>query len=171
MDVLLQEFETPFGVVLSVAVAEVDGIQTVVASGFGSDLERRSDQNLAVVGTGVGPIAEAVDRWCAGDHNALIGIPVRQPGSSFHQHVWAELGRVPAGEALTYGELADAVGRPRAGRAVGSACAKNENAPFVPCHRVVPAAGGIGNYGYGPDLKRQLLESESVPSDTLERIN
>ena len=162
MDVLLQKFETPFGVVLSVAVAEVDGVQTVVASGFDSDLERRSDQDLRVVGTEIGPIADSVNRWCEGDFDALIGIPVRQPGSKFHQQVWAELGQVPAGVTLTYGGLADAVGRPRAARAVGSACAKNENAPFVPCHRVVPAGGGIGNYGYGPDLKQRLLRSESL---------
>lgn len=165
MDVLLQKFETPFGVELSVAVADVDGVPTVVASGFNSDLESRSGQDLLVVGTDIGPIADAVNRWAEGDYDALIGIPVQQPGSAFQQQVWSELARVPAGEELTYGELADAVGRPRAARAVGSACAKNENAPFVPCHRVVPASGGIGNYGYGPELKQQLLRSESAGQD------
>lgn len=166
MNVLLQKFETPFGVELSVAVSDVDGLQTVVASGFGDDLEQRSDQELHVVGDEIGPIAELVRGWCQGDFDALIGIPVSQPGSSFQQRVWAELAQVPAGVTLTYGELADAVGHPRAARAVGSACAANENAPFVPCHRVVPASGGIGNYGYGPDLKQQILRSESTEPST-----
>lgn len=162
MDVLLQKFETPFGVELSVAVADVDGQPTVVASAFDTDLEQRSDRELRVVGTEIGSIADAVGRWCQGDLDALGGIPVSQPGSRFHQQVWDELGQVPAGVTLTYGELADAVGHPRAARAVGSACAANQVAPFVPCHRVVPASGGIGNYGYGPDLKQQLLEQESA---------
>ncbi len=170
VDVLLQQFETSLGAELSVAVADVDGVQTVIASGFDSDLEQRSDQDLQVVGAEIGPIADAVNRWCEGDFNALIGIPVSQPGSEFHQQVWAELGQIPAGVTLTYGELADAVGHPRAARAVGSACAANENAPFVPCHRVVPASGGVGKYGYGSDMKQHLLRLESdepnIPAST-----
>ena len=69
---------------------------------------------------------------------------------------------VPRGEVVTYGELAALAGRPGAARAVGTFCARNRLAPFVPCHRVV-AANGIGGYGsLGVEYKRRLLALERV---------
>jgi methylated-DNA-[protein]-cysteine S-methyltransferase len=69
---------------------------------------------------------------------------------------------VPRGEVVTYGELAALAGRPGAARAAGTFCARNRLAPFVPCHRVV-AAAGIGGYGsLGVDYKRRLLALEDV---------
>ena len=69
---------------------------------------------------------------------------------------------IPYGEVATYGELAALAGHPNAQRAVGSVCAANRFALFVPCHRVV-AADGLGSYGsLGPDYKRRLLELEGV---------
>ena len=77
------------------------------------------------------------------------------------QAVWAEMREIPAGEVATYGELAELAGRPRAARAVGTVCARNALAPFVPCHRVV-ASHGLGNYGYGIGVKKQMLELEGA---------
>ncbi|HEY6317793.1 MAG TPA: methylated-DNA--[protein]-cysteine S-methyltransferase, partial [Acidimicrobiia bacterium] len=75
---------------------------------------------------------------------------------------WEELRRIPVGQTRTYGEVAAAVGAPRAARAGGSACGANPVPVVVPCHRVVPASGGIGNYGLGPARKRRLLEVEGA---------
>jgi O-6-methylguanine DNA methyltransferase len=68
--------------------------------------------------------------------------------------------RIPAGRVATYGALATRVGKPSAARAVGNAVATNPVAIVVPCHRVVPAGGGVGNYGGGPDRKAFLLDLE-----------
>ncbi len=71
---------------------------------------------------------------------------------------------IPPGEVRTYGELATMAGRPRAARAAGAALARNPIPFLVPCHRVVPAAGGTGNYGLGPELKGRLLALEGAVS-------
>jgi O-6-methylguanine DNA methyltransferase len=80
--------------------------------------------------------------------------------------VWEELRRIPAGEVRTYGEVAEAIGAPRAHRAVGSACGANPVPIVVPCHRVVPASGGVGNYGLGPARKVELLRREGSLEQT-----
>jgi methylated-DNA-[protein]-cysteine S-methyltransferase len=76
--------------------------------------------------------------------------------------VLERLREVPRGETITYGALAARAGNPRAARAVGTACARNPVPIVVPCHRVLPGTGGIGNYGGGPDRKRALLTLEGV---------
>ena len=82
--------------------------------------------------------------------------------SEFHQEVLRATARIPRGEVRTYGELAEIVGRPRAARAVGTAMARNPVPLLVPCHRVVPSSGGVGKYGYRPELKAKLLAGEGV---------
>jgi AraC family transcriptional regulator of adaptative response/methylated-DNA-[protein]-cysteine methyltransferase len=89
-------------------------------------------------------------------------LPLDVRGTAFQRRVWEELQRIPAGETRTYGEVADAIGAPGAARAVGSACGSNPVPVVVPCHRVVPASGGVGNYGLGPHRKRALLEKEGA---------
>lgn len=81
-------------------------------------------------------------------------------GTDFERRVWAELRRIPAGATRRYADVARAIGRPRAARAVARACARNRVALLVPCHRVVPAAGGRGGYRWGVARKRALLEAE-----------
>ncbi len=82
--------------------------------------------------------------------------------SAFHQQVLRAAARIPCGEVRTYAELAAEVGRPNAARAVGTAMARNPVPLLVPCHRVVPSSGGVGNYGFGSDLKAKLLANEGV---------
>ncbi len=84
-------------------------------------------------------------------------------GTDFQKRVWKELLKIPPGMVWSYGRIAAAAGRPRAVRAVGSAVGSNPLAPIVPCHRVLPAGGGLGNYGGGAAKKRQLLELEGAP--------
>ena len=93
--------------------------------------------------------------------HAFESVIVDQPGSPFRQRVWDSMREIECGDVVSYGELAERVGNPRSYRAVGSACGENLAAPFVPCHRVV-AAAGIGGYGYGLEVKRALLIHEKV---------
>jgi methylated-DNA-[protein]-cysteine S-methyltransferase len=82
-------------------------------------------------------------------------------GTPFQRSVWSALAEIPYGETISYGELARWVGRPRASRAVGQANGANPLPIILPCHRVVASGGGIGGYGGGLTLKRQLLDLET----------
>jgi methylated-DNA-[protein]-cysteine S-methyltransferase len=73
-----------------------------------------------------------------------------------------QIARIPYGKTLTYTQLAAKAGSPRAVRAAGTACGANPLPPIVPCHRVLPAGGGVGNYGGGPEMKEALLKLEGV---------
>ena len=89
-------------------------------------------------------------------------LPLDVRGTAFQRRVWEELRRIPAGETRTYAQVAAAIGNPRAARAVGRACATNPAPVVVPCHRVVPASGGLGNYSMGVERKQALLEREAA---------
>jgi methylated-DNA-[protein]-cysteine S-methyltransferase len=78
----------------------------------------------------------------------------------FQREVLLELIKVPYGEVVTYGELAELCGRPRAARAVGGAMRSNPLPIVIPCHRVLPSSGGLGGFGGRPELKQRLLEIE-----------
>ena len=85
-----------------------------------------------------------------------------EPGMNFNQKVWALTSRIPAGKVATYGQLAWALGNPRASRAVGNALNRNPYAPAVPCHRVVGSTGALTGFAGGLDMKRQLLSREGI---------
>jgi AraC family transcriptional regulator of adaptative response/methylated-DNA-[protein]-cysteine methyltransferase len=89
-----------------------------------------------------------------------MSLPLDVRGTAFQQQVWRELVAIPRGETRSYQEVAEAVGKPLAARAVGNACGSNPVAIVVPCHRVVASDGGLGGYGWGLDRKRLLLENE-----------
>ncbi|MFP4493333.1 MAG: methylated-DNA--[protein]-cysteine S-methyltransferase [Puniceicoccaceae bacterium] len=82
-------------------------------------------------------------------------------GTPFFREIWLHAAAVPPGTTTTYGDLARRCGCPGAARAVGRAMAANPFALVVPCHRVVPAAGGPGAYRWGPERKLRLLARES----------
>lgn len=106
-------------------------------------------------------IVQVLQEYAAGDPTALDRVPVLQPGTPFRQQVWASMRTIGFGDVDSYAELAERSGSPRAYRAVGTTCAENLVALFVPCHRVV-ASNGIGGYGYGLDVKRALLAHEQA---------
>ncbi len=87
-------------------------------------------------------------------------VTVAVQGTSFQHDVWQILLSIPRGSVMTYSEVAGALGKPKAARAVGGACATNPVALFIPCHRVVPQSGGTGRYRWGESVKRQLLSHE-----------
>jgi methylated-DNA-[protein]-cysteine S-methyltransferase len=108
----------------------------------------------------LGELSAAVASYFSGDVTAIDDLPVQQPGSEFRQACWKAMRAVPAGETISYRELAIAAGRPDAVRAAGSACATNAVAVVVPCHRILSSSGGMGGYAYGLDAKRWLLAHE-----------
>ena len=93
---------------------------------------------------------------------SLATIPLDLGGTPFQRQVWQALTAIPAGEQRTYREVAEAVGRPKAARAVASACAANPAALVIPCHRVVRGDGGLGGYRWGIKRKQALLANEGV---------
>lgn len=87
-------------------------------------------------------------------------------GNSFQKSVWVEIEKIPYGETKTYGQIAEAIGKPKAYRAVANACGQNKLALLIPCHRVV-GKSNIGGYHWGIDIKKQLLELEKVDNKTV----
>jgi len=88
-------------------------------------------------------------------------IPLDVQGTAFQEAVWRELGKIPEGETRSYAEIAAAIGKPKAVRAVGSANGANHVAVLIPCHRVVRSDGTMGGYAYGLEIKERLLEKEA----------
>lgn len=91
-------------------------------------------------------------------------------GTDFQKTVWRALLDIPTGSTTSYGAIAQKIGRPKAFRAVGSAIGANPISLLIPCHRVVPATGGIGNYRWGSDRKQALLEAEKTGSADLAQL-
>ncbi len=91
-----------------------------------------------------------------------LELPLDVRASAFQFQVWSYLQKIPRGETRTYQQVAIAIGRPNAVRAVGTACGKNPIALVVPCHRVIRGDGGLGGYRWGEARKRQLLAAEGA---------
>jgi len=89
-------------------------------------------------------------------------LPLAPHGTAFQQKVWQQLQKIPSGETRTYSEVAEAMGRRSAVRAVATACASNHLAVVVPCHRVVHKGGNATGYRWGTHRKEQLLQKEAV---------
>lgn len=103
-------------------------------------------------------VVEAVERPGPGS----AAIPLDIHGTAFQQRVWEELRRIPSGETRSYGELAAALGNPKASRAVGGANGANNIAVLIPCHRVIASDGTLGGYAYGLEIKAELLKREGA---------
>ncbi len=114
------------------------------------------------------PDRAGLDVWVSKILNHLRGrephldLPTDVQATAFQRRVWEELRRIPYGTTKTYTEVANAIGRPTAVRAVARACATNPTSVVVPCHRVVREDGNLAGYRWGIDLKRTLLASEKA---------
>ena len=104
-------------------------------------------------------VRDQLDEYFAGERGQF-DVPLRLAGTPFQQRVWQELLHIPFGTTVTYRQLAQRIGRPRAVRAVGSANGRNPVSIIVPCHRVVGAGGQLTGYAGGIETKRRLLELE-----------
>ncbi|MFZ1075337.1 MAG: MGMT family protein [Minisyncoccia bacterium] len=95
------------------------------------------------------------------ENASMYGSKTARAADVFAKRVLAAVRRIPKGETRSYGDIAKAVGRPRAQRAVGTVIKKNFD-PTVPCHRVIRANGELGRYNRGDARKRELLEAEGA---------
>jgi methylated-DNA-[protein]-cysteine S-methyltransferase len=109
--------------------------------------------------TGFEAAAAELEAYFAGELTEFT-VPTTLSGTPFQRSVWAALRQIPHGETVSYGQLADRIGKPMAVRAVGHANGRNPISIIVPCHRVVGADGGLTGYGGGVERKRFLLDFE-----------
>src|ERR1700728_2033622 len=91
-----------------------------------------------------------------------LDLPLDIRGTAFQQRVWAALSAIPSGKTATYGEIARAIGQPKAVRAVAQACGANPLAIAIPCHRVVRSDGDLSRYRWGVERKRKLIDREAA---------
>lgn len=161
----LDRVATPVGEVLLVT----DGEGALRALDF-DDYEARMTRLLArhapgallTAGRAPEPVRRAVAAYFGGEVGALDSLVVKTGGTDFQRTVWDALRMIPAGETRSYGQLAAAIGSPRAVRAVGMANGQNPIAVIVPCHRVIGANGTLTGYAGGLERKRWLLKHEGV---------
>jgi methylated-DNA-[protein]-cysteine S-methyltransferase len=104
-------------------------------------------------------VIRQLDEYFAGARTEF-DLPMALVGTPFQRTVWAALREIPYGETLSYGQLAERIGRPTAARAVGLANGRNPIGIIVPCHRVVGATGDLTGYGGGLERKQHLLDFE-----------
>jgi O-6-methylguanine DNA methyltransferase len=83
-------------------------------------------------------------------------------GTSFQKRVWSALAKIPYGQTRSYKEIAQAIGHPKAFRAVGNANGQNSIPLIIPCHRVIESNGRLGGFGHGVKVKKQLLDFEKT---------
>ena len=102
-----------------------------------------------------------LESYFAGDRTQF-DLKLAPPGTDFQRRVWSELERIPFGETISYGELANRIGSPKAVRAVGGANNKNPIPIVIPCHRVVGKNNTLVGYGGGLDRKHALLRLEGA---------
>ena len=126
-----------------------------------ADLERRFPRARLVAGDAgfddlVAKVVGLVEQPRIG-----LALPLDLRGTAFQQRVWEALRAIPPGTTATYAEIAEAIGMPKAVRAVAAACAANAVAVAVPCHRVVRKGGGLSGYRWGVERKRALLDREA----------
>ena len=104
-------------------------------------------------------VAKQLDEYFAGKRTKFE-LNIYPKGTAFQKKVWAELLKIPYGKTKSYQEIAEAVGKPNAQRAVGSACNKNPILLIIPCHRVVSRSGKLTGFACGLDVKQKLLNIE-----------
>lgn len=154
--------DTAAGVLLVAATERGLCAVTLGGSPAGLEAELRKEFPRATIE----PADAELRRWAGAVVRRLEGespadrLPLDVRGTAFQRQVWEALQRIPAGATRTYGEIARAIGRPTAARAVGRACGSNRLAVVVPCHRAVRGDGDLGGYRWGVERKQALLERE-----------
>jgi len=109
--------------------------------------------------TSLAKIIEMIDHPA---QNKMMNLPLDIRGTAFQRRVWEILRTIPAGQTLSYSEVAQRLGTPKAVRAVAGACAANTLAVAIPCHRVIATSGKLAGYRWGIERKRELLKKESA---------
>ena len=154
--------DSPVGRLLVAATSR--GICSVAIAGSDEELTRALAREypaaaIAVDDRELASATKQILAYLAG-RQPRIDLPLDIRATAFQWQVWNALSAIPYGETRTYSEVAKAIGHPRAARAVARACASNPVALAIPCHRVVPSAGGAGGYRWGIARKKKLLAAE-----------
>ncbi|MDQ8029884.1 MAG: methylated-DNA--[protein]-cysteine S-methyltransferase [Brevundimonas sp.] len=134
--------------------------------GLARMMRREYPQAALVEGETPGPVRAALDAYFAGDQAALGRTPWSLDGAvaadGFQARVWRALAEIPAGQTISYGEMAKRAGEPGAAQAAGVALNRNPIAVVLPCHRVVGADGAMVGFGGGLERKTWLLRHEGA---------
>lgn len=161
----LDRVKTPVGEVLLVTGPE-GAVRALDFAGYEDRMHRLLGRHSpgAALSPGRAPavVRTAVEAYFGGEVRALDALPVKTGGTAFQKAVWAALRAIPAGQTRSYGQLAAAVGSPKAVRAAGLANGQNPIAVIVPCHRVIGADGTLTGYAGGLERKRWLLAHEGA---------
>lgn len=170
LDLAYRTVDSPVGPLLLAATPQ--GLVRVAFAREGddavlADLAARVSPRILESPGRLDPVARELDDYFAG-RRAAFDVPLdRRLSHGFRADVLARLPRIAYGRTASYAAVADMTGRPRAVRAVGSACATNPIPIVVPCHRVVRSDGSMGEYGGGREAKRLLLELEAAHRSAL----
>jgi O-6-methylguanine DNA methyltransferase len=158
--------------VLAVSIGTIEGDFTALFSSqglvnllFPGEKSRRTQPTLKrddVPATWIKTTTVAVQKALTGQKITALPPLDLSLGTPFQKCVWAALLQIPLGEVSSYGKMATALERPKAARAVGSACGANPIPLLIPCHRVLAANGALGGYSGGLHWKKMLLEREGV---------
>lgn len=159
-------FSTPAGD-FSIAVNARGAIAAAV---FGDEealrhcLRKHARAELSRDPAAIKDLRRQVEAYFAGSRAPFVFEIAREEvgATPFQDTVWNALREIPHGETRSYGQLAEAIGRPKASRAVGRANGSNPVCLFVPCHRVIGKDGSLTGYAYGTDCKKTLLETEGL---------
>ena len=163
MQVAYSTVASPFGRLLVATTA--NGVCAVKLGDSDEQLARDLRKEYAAADIREGEPARqewvrAIVQHLRGELPAL-DLPIDVRATAFQWKVWRALQAIPYGETSGYADVARAIGRPRAARAVARACATNPVCVVVPCHRVVQSDGGLGGYRYGVERKKNLLAREA----------
>jgi AraC family transcriptional regulator of adaptative response/methylated-DNA-[protein]-cysteine methyltransferase len=162
-------FPSPIGQVIVAATerglcaVRIGDDPVVLAAGLAAEY---AGATIVEEGELVGALAREVAALAAGKgHRPAADLPLDVRGTAFQVSVWEHLRTIPAGTTATYTQVADAIGRPTAVRAVAKACGANPVAVAIPCHRVVRSDGSLGGYRWGVERKAALLAAELQAAD------
>lgn len=150
---------SPIGELL--VLGDGSAVHSVLMNGDGEFDARKS--TLTRDQTAYADALAQLAEYFAGERSSFE-LDLQPAGTEFQQAVWMALREIPFGETRSYGQIAAAVGRPKAARAVGSANNKNPIAVIVPCHRVIGAGGALVGYAGGLERKTWLLDHEAARS-------
>lgn len=164
MDIRYAIVDSPLGRLLVAATPR--GVCAVAMGESDQMLERslRAEYPAAAIAQDRGVLGTWIRRILAhlSGRRPRLDLPIDVQATAFQWQVWTALAAIPRGETRSYADVATAIGRPRAVRAVARACATNPVALAIPCHRVVPSEGGTGGYRWGKARKQALLKKENA---------
>jgi methylated-DNA-[protein]-cysteine S-methyltransferase len=167
--VYTHSFSSPAGVLH----AAVDKSGRVLYLGFRPPLRFPAELDVRENKYACGELEYQLEEYFAGERREF-SLEARLEGTNFQKAVWSRLMKIGYGETVSYGHIAQKIGRGDAARAVGNAVAANPVAIVVPCHRVLPASGGLGNYALrgleadeGRRIKYALLDLEGAFQDPI----